>query len=131
MQYLCLVYRQSERWDALPEREQESLLAASHLVERDMLETGHLVYSGWLEQDDATVHVKVEEGSLAVRGAGDLALAAQPGQFLLIEARDLNDAIRIAGRLPLAEAGYIEVRPIRKKQPPVARCCGLTGDTNE
>lgn len=131
MQYLCLLYRQSERWEALPASEQEALLAASHMIERHMLESGHLLCSGLLETDDATVHVRVDEGTLSVRSAGDLARTALPDQFLLIEARDLNDAIRIAGQLPLAEAGYIEVRPVRRKTQPAARCGGSTGEPHE
>jgi hypothetical protein len=45
----------------------------------------------------------------------------QIGGFYLIEARDLNDAIRIASRMPSARHGSIEVRPLRELEPRPAR----------
>lgn len=113
MQYLCLLYRQAERWEALAVHQQETILENSGLVEDELLQSGQLLCSGSLEPDESTVHVRLDQGALSVRSAGDLARAEQPGGFVLIEARDLNDAIRIAAQLPLAEAGYVEVRPIR------------------
>ncbi|MCH8542393.1 MAG: YciI family protein [Alcanivorax sp.] len=45
---------------------------------------------------------------------------AGPSGMLLIEARDLNDAIRIASRVPFADGGVVEVRPVRALQPGAA-----------
>lgn len=113
MQYLCLVYCQSERWQALPACRQHAVLADTRMVEQRLRESGNLLCSGTLEADEATVHVRVDGETVSVRATSDLAREDPPGGYLLIQARDLNDAIRIAARLPLAEAGYIEVRPVR------------------
>jgi hypothetical protein len=99
MRYLCLVYADEAR---LAELSQGEELAAS----------GHLVLAQALEQVDAAATVRVRDGRLSATDGPFAETREQLGGFVLIEARDLNEAIRIAGRLPSARLGSVEVRPV-------------------
>lgn len=113
VKYLCLVYAQEDRLHDLPEspRDSECHAYASSLAER-----GRLVAGQALESVSTATTVRVRDGEAMVTDGPFAETAEQLTGFYLIEARDLNDAIRIAEGIPPARIGSIEIRPVRELQ---------------
>ncbi|MFU8878722.1 MAG: YciI family protein, partial [Wenzhouxiangellaceae bacterium] len=111
--YLCLVYAQEDRLHDSPEspRDPECHAYATSLAER-----GRLVAGQALEPVSTATTVRVRGGETMVTDGPFAETAEQLTGFYLIEARDLNEAIRIAEGIPPARVGSIEVRPVRELQ---------------
>ena len=112
MKYLCLVYAEEATLDAMPQAEIDTLVDESLANDEDLRESGHLVLAQALDQVVAATTVRVRNGRLSATDGPFAETNEQLGGFVLIEARDLNEAIRIAGRIPSARLGSIEVRPV-------------------
>jgi hypothetical protein len=112
MHYLCLVYADEARLAAMPQREVDALIDETNANNEELRASGHLLLAQALEQVDGAVTVRVRDGRLSATAGPFAETVEQLGGFLLIEARDLNEAIRIAGRIPSARIGSVEVRPV-------------------
>jgi hypothetical protein len=114
MKYLCLVYLDENRLDELPDEE---------CVEYDagIRASGHCVASEALESVHTATTLRVRNGKLAVTDGPFAETKEQLAGFYMIEARDLNEAIQVAAKIPPARVGSIEVRPIRAIRESVAR----------
>lgn len=112
MKYLCLVYNEEKTLDAMPAGEVQALVD-EHLDYDDALRrSGHFIVSEALESVQAATTVRVRNGRLSVTDGPFAETKEQLTGFYLVEARDLNDAIQVASRVPAARIGSIEVRPI-------------------
>lgn len=113
MKYLCLVYAREDHLHDLPEspRDPECHAYASALVEE-----GRLVAGQALKPVASATTVRVRNGKTLVTDGPFAETTEQLTGFYLVEARDLNEAIRIAEGIPPARVGSIEVRPVRQLQ---------------
>lgn len=113
MKYLCLVYFEESKLHAAPEspRDEECLA-----YDGELRANGTVVASEALEPVASATTVRVREGRVSVTDGPFAETREQLGGFHLIEARDLNEAIRVAAGIPSARIGSIEVRPIRQLQ---------------
>ena len=115
MLYICLVhFDDKEVFSRLSDAEKRELDIASTGYDRELERSGNLVRAQALQGPDSAVLVRVRDGKISTTDGPFLETKEQLGGFILIEARDLNDAIRIAGGIPLAKHGTIEVRPIHR-----------------
>jgi hypothetical protein len=113
MRYLCLIYLDEQQLAAMPEGPM-SALNARHLEFNDGLLTGgQFIEAEALEPAGATTCVRVRQGKTNVIDGPYAETKEQVAGFYLIEARDLNEAIQIAARIPSAPLGTIELRPCR------------------
>ena len=114
MKYLCLVYLDARRLDELPDED---------CVEFDegIRKTGHCIASEALQSVQTATTVRVRNGKVSITDGPFAETKEQLAGFYMIEARDLNEAIQIAGRIPPARVGSIEVRPIRPIRETVAQ----------
>jgi hypothetical protein len=113
MKYLCLVYGEEDKLHALPESPKDDERRAY----ADTLRTqGRMIAGEALEPVRTAITVRVRGGRLSVTD-GPFAGTKEPlAGFYLIEARDLNEAIQVASKIPPARVGSIEVRPVRPWQ---------------
>lgn len=113
MKYLCLVYAQEDCLHDLPEspEDAECQAYADALGKR-----GQLVAGQALEPVATATTVRVRDGKTTVTDGPFAETREQLAGFYLVEARDLNEAIRIAEGIPPARVGSIEVRPVRELQ---------------
>ncbi len=113
MKYLCLVYAQEDQLHSLPEspRDSECHAYATELVDRSQLLAGQA-----LQPVATATTVRVRDGRSVVTDGPFAETREQLTGFYLVEARDLNEAIRIAEGIPPARVGSIEVRPVRELQ---------------
>jgi hypothetical protein len=114
MKYLCLVYYDEKKLDALSEREYDNLVEEALSYREVLRNSGHYIASDGLEPVRSAVTLRARNGQLSTMDGPFAETKEQLGGFLLIEARDLNDAIRVASRLPPMRLGCVEVRPVRE-----------------
>jgi hypothetical protein len=112
MQYLCLVYADEARLAAMTQREIDALIDETNANNEELRASGNLLLAQALEQVDGAVTVRVRDGRLSATAGPFAETTEQLGGFVLVEARDLNEAVRIAGRIPSARIGSVEVRPV-------------------
>ena len=113
MRYLCLIYLDERQFGALPESEVNALNARHLALNEQLLKSGHFIEAEALQPASATTCLKVRNGKTALTDGPYLETKEMVAGFYLIEARDLNEAIQVASRLPSAPHGTIEVRPCR------------------
>jgi hypothetical protein len=113
MRYLCLIYLDEGELAAMPEREM-SALNARHLAFNDeILGSGHFIEAEALQPAAATTCVRVRNGKATLTDGPYAETKEMVAGFYVIEARDLNEAIQVASRIPSAPLGTLEVRPCR------------------
>jgi hypothetical protein len=117
MKYLCLVYHQEADVAALPEREYDAIVEEVLDYREELRRGGHYIASSPLQSVQTAATIRVRKGRMFITHGPFAETKEQLGGFYLIEARDLNDAIRLASRMPPARLGCIEVRPIQELAP--------------
>jgi len=107
MKYLCLVYLDQENWSACPD--DRCAAYGQELVDR-----GKLLAAEPLHDISTATTVRVRNGSVSVTDGPFAETKEVLAGFYLVDAKDLNEAIRIAADIPPAAYGSIEVRPVRQ-----------------
>ncbi|MDM0002880.1 YciI family protein [Variovorax sp. J22P240] len=114
MKYLCLVYFEEALLDAFSDSSSAALAAESIAYDEELKSRGQLVVADALQRVKNAKVVQVRRGRTSQTDGPFVETKEQLGGFILVEAKDLNAAIQIAARIPLARMGSIEVRPIAK-----------------
>jgi hypothetical protein len=115
MKYLCLVYGEESKIREMDDRECLSF-------DQSVRASGHCVASEALEPVATATTVRMRNGKVSVTDGPFAETKECLAGFYMIEARDLNEAIAIASRIPPAQVGSVEVRPVRpiREQPRTA-----------
>ena len=112
MKYLCVVYIDERKLEALSESEMQALVDEALDYDEVLRRSGHYIVSDALQSVDTARTVHVRNDKVFTTDGPFAETKEQLGGFILIEARDLDDAIQVASRIPPARLGSIEVRPI-------------------
>jgi len=113
MRYLVLIHLDEQMLDAMPEAEM-SVLNDRHLeLNESLLKSGHFIEAEALQPAATTAVVRVRAGKVGMVDGPFAETKEQVAGFYLIEARDLNEAIQVAARIPSAPLGTLEIRPCR------------------
>lgn len=112
MKYLCQVWFDGTVLDTMAKEEKHRLDSDSLGYDRDLMASGHMIHAEALQSPRSAVTVRVRNGETSATDGPFIETKEYLGGFILIEAKDLNDAIRVAAGIPLARLGSIEVRPI-------------------
>jgi len=111
MQYVCLVYSDPKQvFNDSPEA--NAMLAEVGPHNEQLKASGHLVASQALMLPSEAITVRVRDGKMSATDGPFMETKEVLGGFVLIEARDLNEAVQIAAGFPFARLGSIEVRPV-------------------
>jgi hypothetical protein len=111
VRYVCLVYF-DPRKVFNQSAEAMAVLRDSGPYNDELRASGHLVMDQALKLPDQAMTVRVRDGKMSAVDGPFMETKEVLGGFVLIEARDLNEAVQIAAGIPLAKLGSIEVRPI-------------------
>ena len=109
MRYMLLVYLDEQ---AMSEEEREHCYVESAQLTQDLNATGHYVAAGPLHPVATATSVRIREGKRVVTDGPFAETREQLGGYYVIEAKDLDEAIAIAERIPPARVGTIEIRPL-------------------
>ncbi len=107
MKYLCLVYSEESKLEGMPDE---------HCVayDEDLRRRGVCIASEALQPVRTAATVRVREGKVSITDGPFAETKEQLAGFYLIDAKNLDEATRIAAEIPPAQVGSIEVRPIRQ-----------------
>lgn len=112
MRYVCLVHFDGTKLDAMPEAARRAFDQRSMGYDRELEARGHFVLAEALQSADQATLVQVREGKMSATDGPFIETKEALAGFIVIEARDMNEAVRLAAGIPLAELGTIEVRPV-------------------
>jgi hypothetical protein len=112
MKYLCLIYDEEAKLNAMPKAEADAFMGEYFAFSKDLRDKGQYVTGEALQPVSTATTVRVRGGSTLTTDGPFAETTEQLGGFYLVEARDLNDAIEIAARIPSARLGSIEIRPV-------------------
>jgi hypothetical protein len=113
MKYLCLIYENERAWATMPKDEGDRILGEYSAFTNDIQKSGQMLAGNGLQPTSTATTVRIRNGKLGTTDGPFAETKEQLGGFYLIEAKDLNEAIQVAARIPAARTGSIEVRPIQ------------------
>jgi len=112
MKYLCLIYENEQAWATMPKSESDAMMGDYFAFTDDYTKSGHVLGSNALQPTQTATTVRVRNGKISTTDGPFAETREQLGGYYLVEAKDLNEAIQIAAKIPGARTGGIEVRPI-------------------
>jgi hypothetical protein len=121
MKYMLLVHHDEEAFSKRSEAERQHMLQESVQLANQLHENGHYLSAAPLHPTSETTCVRVRNGKPIVTDGPFAETREQLGGYFLIDAKDLDEAIEIAARIPGARIGTVEVRPVTVVE-------GLPGD---
>ena len=114
MQYILLIYASEAMQAKRSEPENNAIFDGYMKYTDEIRRSGHLVAGEPLEDTRSATTIKVKDGK-TLRTDGPFAeTREQLGGFYIVEAKDLDEAIALAARIPDAKDGCIEIRPVMK-----------------
>ncbi len=112
MQYMCLIYDDENTWDNLPEDERNAVFADYGTFTESIKDSGNYVAGDALQPTSTATTVRIRDGQTLVTDGPFAETKEQLGGYYLVEAKDVDEALKIAERIPSARYGSIEVRPV-------------------
>ncbi|MGE5273189.1 MAG: YciI family protein [Verrucomicrobiota bacterium] len=112
MQYMCLIYDDESLWERLPEDERKSVYAEYGAFTQAIRDNGSYVAGDQLQPTSTATTVRIRDGKTMVTDGPFAETKEQLGGYYLIEAKDADEALKVAQRIPSARYGSIEVRPV-------------------
>lgn len=117
MKYLCLGYHNEEQWQAMPDSERTALMDETFAYADQLKANGHIIDDHALQSVAATATLRFEKGKgkVAVTDGPFAETKEQLGGIMVLEANDLNHAIRLMSKMPcMSMGGSIEIRAINE-----------------
>jgi hypothetical protein len=118
MQYLLLIYGNEAHWGKLSETERNAISNEYMDFTKSMAQSGHLRGGNELKPISTATTVRLRDKKRLVTDGPFAETKEQLGGYYLVEAKDLDEAIGLAARIPSARWGSIEVRPINPHDMP-------------
>jgi hypothetical protein len=112
MKYLCIVHVDYDLFPRMPKEEIVELEKSNLAYDAELAERGQLLAGHGLEPPESGLVIKVRNGELSMSDGPFSEAKEQMAGFVLVEARDMNEAVGIASGIPLARYGQIELRPV-------------------
>lgn len=112
MRYVCLVYIDATKLDALTDGERTDVRRATSACEDELRRSGYVVGAEPLSSVRTATTLRVRDGRQISLDGPAVETAEQLDEVFVLEARDLNEAIRLAAGHPGARLGGIEIRPV-------------------
>jgi hypothetical protein len=114
MKYLCMVIIDEKKLNAMSESDLQALDDESLAYDEKLRKGGHFLAAQALESVNAATMVRMRNGKVSVTDGPFAETNEQIGGFILIDARDLNEAIQLAAQIPGGRLGGVEVRPVKE-----------------
>lgn len=112
MKYVVLIYNDPRTVAALDARQADTMMEECIAHADAMRQDGHLIEAIKLPAPETATSLRMRNGRLVATDGPFAETKEQLGGFMLIEAKDLNEAIRLASAIPWVRTGCLEVRPL-------------------
>ena len=114
MKYLCTVWVDEATLETMSRSEHEALNVEALAYDEELRRGGHFLAANALQPAHTATSLRLRDGKISTTDGPFVETKEQLGGFILIEARDLNEAIHLASKIPPARLGGIEVRPVKE-----------------
>ena len=111
MRYVCLIYFDPHKVFN-QSAESNAVLAQVGVHDQKLKDSGHLVMAQALTLPSEAMTVQVRDGRMSTTDGPFMETKEMLAGLVMVEARDLNEAVQLAGGMPFARLGHIEVRPV-------------------
>src|SRR4029077_6537979 len=112
MKYMLLIYNEEKAWSKFTEAQRQGFMGEFMKFNQQIQSAGQWLSTSQLQPTAAATSVRVRDGKRLVTDGPFAETREQLGGYYLIEAKNLDEAIGIAARIPSAKLGTIEVRPV-------------------
>lgn len=112
MQYLLLIYHRESDWGALTEPERQNVYREYRELSEEWQKSGKCLRGDELQPVATATTLRVRNGKRSVTDGPFAETREQLAGYYLVEARDLDEALDMAARIPSAQMGSIEIRPL-------------------
>jgi hypothetical protein len=112
MKYVCLGYFDETRWEQLTESERNALMDRCMAYDEELQRRGHFAGGEALQSARNAATLRFRDGAVTVTDGPYAETKEQLGGILILEARDMNEAIQIMSRHPGVMVGPFEIRPV-------------------
>ncbi len=112
MKYICLGYFDEKKWVAMSESEQTAVLDECFAYDDVLRKNGHFVGGEALQSARNAATLQLKNGKVTVTDGPFVETKEQLGGILILEATDLNHAIRLISNHPGLKIGPFEIRPV-------------------
>jgi hypothetical protein len=120
MKYMLLIHQDERGWDKLSEAERQQIYGEYRKFSEELKASGHYLAGSELHPTAAATSVRVRDGKRLVTDGPFAETREQLGGYYLVNAKDLDEAIGLAARVPSARVGTIEIRPLVESTVPAA-----------
>ncbi|PYN94333.1 MAG: hypothetical protein DMD91_28195 [Candidatus Rokuibacteriota bacterium] len=117
MKYMLLICRDEPAWEKLDVTERQQIYAEMRELSDELAARGQYLGGFPLQPSSSATSVRVRDGKPIVIDGPFAETREQLGGYMIIDVKDLDEAIAIAARIPLARTSTIEVRPVREGPP--------------
>ena len=114
MKYLCLIYDDEKKMAGMSKSEGEAFMAEYGAFTASVKSSGHYLGGEPLQPVQTATTIRSRNGKVSTTDGPFAETKEQLGGYYLIEAKDLNDALQVAAKIPSAKSGTVEVRPIQE-----------------
>jgi hypothetical protein len=112
MKYMLLIYHEEQAWNSLTEAEHQEIYREYRQLIQELESNKKYLAGGQLQPTSTASSVRVRNGKQMVTDGPFAETREQLGGFFMIEANDLAEAAKIAGRIPSSRMGSVEIRPV-------------------
>jgi hypothetical protein len=117
VKYLLLICRDEPVWEKMSLSERQQIYADMVKLSEELEARGQYLGGHPLHPSSASTSIRVREGKRLVTDGPFAETREQLGGYMLIDVKDLDEAIGIASRIPLARTSTVEIRPVREGPP--------------
>ena len=114
MKYLCLIYDDESKWGTMPKEQADAMMGEYFAFTEGVKKSRHYVGGEALQPTHTATSVRVRQGKISTTDGPFAETKEALGGYYLINAKDLNDAIQVAAKIPSARIGTVEIRPIQE-----------------
>ncbi|HJS42404.1 MAG TPA: YciI family protein [Gemmatimonadales bacterium] len=118
MRYLCLIYEDERWWEKASESDLQQGMADYNGFTESIKKAGNYIGGEALQPTKTATSVRVRNGKISTTDGPYVETKEQLGGYYLIKAKDLNEAVQVASRIPGAKNGTVEVRPVMEFDQP-------------
>jgi hypothetical protein len=112
MKYMLLIYVDQPIWEKVGDDERQQMVRESVKLANEVNSSGHYLGAARLQPTSTATTVRLRQGNRLVTDGPFAETREQMGGYWLIDARDLQEAMSIAERIPAARVGAVEIRPV-------------------
>ncbi len=117
MKYMLLICRDEPAWARLGVTERRHIYAETVTLSEELTSRGQYLGGFPLHPSSSATSVRVRDGKPLVTDGPFAETREQLGGYMIVDVKDLDEAIAIAARIPLARTSTVEIRPVREGEP--------------